>query len=114
MTAFSDVSDVLRTAHELRVSERRYHAVLRATHDVIWELDPKSGRVVWNAALERVFGHSPEDASRHPQGGYGWWLDHVHPDDRARHARELRTGARRRAPPRGRASTASVAPTAAT
>ena len=83
VAALSDVTEELRTATELRASQRRYHAVLRATNDVIWELDLESGRLAWNAALERVFGHSPDDANRHPQGGFGWWLDNLHPDDAA-------------------------------
>jgi PAS domain S-box-containing protein len=83
VAAFSDVTDELRIANQLRASERRYHAVLRATNDVIWEFDPATGHVVWNAELERVFGHSREDASQHPQGGRGWWQEHLHPDDRA-------------------------------
>jgi PAS domain S-box-containing protein len=83
VAAFSDVTDELRVANQLRASERRYHAVLRATRDVIWDFDPATGRVEWNAELERVFGHSREDASRHPQGGHGWRQEHLHPDDRA-------------------------------
>ena len=57
-------------------------ALLRATNDVIWELDIRTGKVVWNAELERVFGHSPDAGSKHPQGGFHWWLEHLHPDDR--------------------------------
>src|SRR5262249_2007342 len=43
VAAFSDVTEELRVADQLRIGERRYHAVLRATNDVIWELDLKTG-----------------------------------------------------------------------
>jgi PAS domain S-box-containing protein len=82
VAAFADVTDEMRMQDQLRASERRYHAVLRATNDVIWELDPESGQVVWNLAFERVFGHSRDAAAKHPQGGYAWWQENLHPDDR--------------------------------
>jgi PAS domain S-box-containing protein len=80
---FSDITEQHRVEEELRASERRYRAVLRATNDVIWEFDPNTGVLHWSDALERIFGHPPELANQHPRGGYAWWMEHIHPDDRA-------------------------------
>jgi len=82
VTVFDDITEQHRAEEELRASYRRHAAVLRATNDVIWDFDPKSGMLHWNDALERVFGHHPDAANQHPRGGYAWWMDHIHPDER--------------------------------
>jgi PAS domain S-box-containing protein len=82
VAVFDDVTDENRAREELRQIQRRYYAVLRATNEVIWDYDPATGQLTWNGALERVLGHRSEDIIRDPRGSYGWWLDHVHPDDR--------------------------------
>ena len=83
VAVFHDITEEHRAQEELRTSERRYAAVLRATNDVIWDVDPAVGVVQWSDALQRVFGYRAEEASQHPRGGYAWWLEHIHPDDRA-------------------------------
>jgi PAS domain S-box-containing protein len=83
VAAFADVTHEKQAEEELRAAESRYRAVLRATNDVIWDFDAATGRLEWNGALERVLGHRAEDSSRHPGGGYAWWLEQIHPDDRA-------------------------------
>ncbi len=80
---FSDITRESAIAEDLRKHERRYRAVLRATNDVIWEADPDTHALEWNGALERVYGYRPEATNAHPQGGIGWWIDNLHPDDRA-------------------------------
>jgi PAS domain S-box-containing protein len=79
VAVFSDVTDQLAVDDELRVSERRHAAVLRATNDVIWDLEAATGHVHWSAALTRVFGHDLRPAQR---GGLDWWIEHIHPDER--------------------------------
>ena len=82
VAVFSDITEQHRAEEELRASYRRHAAVLRATNDVIWDFDPKTGMLHWNDALERIFGHHPDAANQHPRGGYAWWMDHIHPDER--------------------------------
>ncbi|MDR7331228.1 PAS domain-containing protein [Roseateles asaccharophilus] len=73
--------------HEVAVAEgrleqaemaERYRLVALATNDAIWDWRLADGHVVWNAALGALFGHPQAETSAQ------WWLDHIHPDDRAR------------------------------
>ncbi|MGI4976146.1 MAG: PAS domain-containing protein [Janthinobacterium lividum] len=69
-----------RAADEaLRLSLERHRLAALATRDVIWDWDLDTGEVEWNEALADAYGH------RLPGGhaGSGWWIQHVHPDDRA-------------------------------
>jgi PAS domain S-box-containing protein len=74
------------TEEALRRSEARYRLVARASREAIWDWNLISDQIEWNEGLEHIFGHRldsvPADA--------GWWLERVHPDDRARVAGSLR------------------------
>ncbi|WP_253256677.1 PAS domain-containing protein [Stenotrophomonas sp. VV52] len=61
--------------HEI---EERYRLAARATNDAIWDWRMADGQVVWNEALGALFGHVLMETDAQ------WWLDHIHPDDRAR------------------------------
>lgn len=61
-----------------REIEERYRLAIGATSDVIWDWRFADGHVIWNEALGTRFGHVQEQTSAQ------WWLDHIHPDDRAR------------------------------
>ena len=65
---------------ELRSVEERYRLVGRATNDAIWDWDFASNQVTWNEALETVHGYAPDTVE--PTGE--WWIEQIHPDDRAR------------------------------
>ncbi|MFL6587114.1 MAG: PAS domain-containing protein [Luteimonas sp.] len=73
-----DITD--RKAAEARHQEieERYRLAAHATNDAIWDWRMDDGHVVWNEALTTLFGHA-ETAT-----GAQWWLDHIHPEDRAR------------------------------
>lgn len=60
--------------------EQRYRLAALATNDAVWDWDFATNQVVWNAALEEVYGHAPHQVA--PTGD--WWIDHIHPDDRVR------------------------------
>ena len=60
--------------------EQRYRLAALATNDAVWDWDFATNHVVWNAALEATYGHAL--AQVEPTGE--WWIDHIHPDDRAR------------------------------
>jgi PAS domain S-box-containing protein len=83
VAVFSDITEERRVQEALLASERRYRAVVRATNDVIWDFDPVHNHLDWSDALTRVFGHDREETNRPPRRGFGWWVDHIHPDDRA-------------------------------
>ncbi|WP_197277312.1 PAS domain S-box protein [Sphingomonas profundi] len=64
----------------LRETEERLRYAVAATNDAIWDWDLRIDNVRWNEAIETVYGHRLADVA--PVGS--WWMDHIHPDDRAR------------------------------
>ena len=75
-----DVTDQRKAERAVRVTDERFRFVARATKDVIWDWDIKTSALVWNDAVETVFGHKQNEI--HPE--VSWWYDHLHPDDRER------------------------------
>jgi PAS domain S-box-containing protein len=69
-----EAADEVRRAHE------RYALVARATNDVIWDWDAEHGTIIWNDALQTMFGYAPDQIDNRLQ----WWDSHLHPDDRER------------------------------
>jgi PAS domain S-box-containing protein len=72
--SIEEASDEVRRAHE------RYALVARATNDVIWDWDAEHGTIIWNDALQTMFGYEPDQIDNRLQ----WWDSHLHPDDRER------------------------------
>ncbi|UMY16553.1 PAS domain-containing protein [Methylobacterium organophilum] len=74
-----DISAERRAQAEILASEERYRLVTHATNDAIWDWDLVADHVLWNEALLAAYGWDPARIA--PTGG--WWLDHIHPEDRA-------------------------------
>ena len=75
-----DVTEQRKAERAVRASDERFRFVARATNDVIWDWDLKTSSLVWNDAVETVFGHPQSEI--HPE--VKWWYDHIHPEDRER------------------------------
>ncbi|WP_229491514.1 hybrid sensor histidine kinase/response regulator [Massilia sp. HP4] len=73
----SEAAAALRNAQTLETAERYRLAVL-STNDAVWDWNLADGHVIWNRAVQTLFGHTPDATSA------DWWLDHIHPDDRPR------------------------------
>ena len=58
--------------------EERYRLARLATNDAIWDWRLDDGHVIWNQAVETLFGYRLEQTSA------DWWLEHIHPSDRRR------------------------------
>jgi PAS domain S-box-containing protein len=58
---------------------RRHEAVIRASGNLLYELDPASGRLLWDGDTRQVLGVAPQEIGHVRQ-----WMQRVHPDDRAR------------------------------
>ncbi len=74
-----DTSAQHATEAALRESEERRALAARATNDVIWDLDLRTGRLHWNDAARTVFRY-PEALGE----TLDWWKQRVHPVDRPR------------------------------
>ncbi len=75
-----DVSEARTAEAKLRETEQRLRLANRATNDAIWDWDLVRDHITWNDAIETAYGHRLADI----EPSRGWWIDHVHPDDRAR------------------------------
>lgn len=86
----SEAADAVREAkhtaelaaqlHALEESNELFRLVARATNDVLYDWDVKTGATVWNDALRTVLRYTGEpDAA-----GIQWWATQIHPDDRER------------------------------
>lgn len=60
----------------LRLSEQRFHLAALATLDVIWDYDVAHQRVVFNDAINTLWGYDLDG-----EVDYDWWLSRIHPDD---------------------------------
>jgi len=61
-------------------AQLRYRLAVKATNDAIWDWDLRADHVLWNDALERVYGHSLATIGKTGE----WWLAQIHPEDRDR------------------------------
>jgi PAS domain S-box-containing protein len=75
-----DVTKDREATAALREVSERLRLAGRATNDAIWDWDFRNNQVTWNDALCEAYGHRPDGVETTGE----WWLDHIHPDDRAR------------------------------
>ena len=74
----ASLDEVRRQQARQQEVEERYRLARQATNDAIWDWRLKDGHVIWNQAVETLFGYALEQTSA------DWWLEHIHPDDRRR------------------------------
>jgi len=78
-TLRAEIAERQRAEEELRDSEERFRQIAENTEDVIWLIEPGSGRFLYiSPAYERILGQS---GRRIPKTIDEFWAD-VHPDDR--------------------------------
>jgi PAS domain S-box-containing protein len=73
-----EIAERLRAEESLRINEERLHLATMATNDAIWDIDLKAGTVSWNETYAVLYGR-PDTAD-----SWQFWLDRIHPEDRAR------------------------------
>jgi PAS domain-containing protein len=69
----------VRAVAALDDSRRRFEVIAGATSDVLWDWNIGTGRVWWSDGLAALLGESTP-----PGPGVGWWMERIHPEDRAR------------------------------
>jgi PAS domain S-box-containing protein len=67
-------------SEELRAISERMRLVERATEDVVWEWDVRTGAVCWNDAAFKTFRYRKDEVDE----TMDWHREHLHPDDRDR------------------------------
>ncbi len=80
-----DITDRKRDERALRISEERYALAARATYNAIWDWDLATDALHWNDVMHELFGYLPDRVPAH----ISWWLETIHPDDRARVERSI-------------------------
>ena len=65
--------------HETEQWRNRHEAVIRASGNLLYELNPRDGSVLWDGDTRSVLGIPAEEIATLQQ-----WTDRVHPDDRIR------------------------------
>ncbi|MXO86013.1 PAS domain-containing protein [Altererythrobacter aurantiacus] len=83
--AVVDLSAIVEAQDAVRRSETQYRLVLEATNDAVWNWDLANDDVEWNDALYSAFGHRQAEV----EATGVWWLNQIHPDDRARVDRDI-------------------------
>lgn len=73
-----DITERWAAEAEWRDSLDRFHAVARATGDVVWDWDLITGRLWWNDNFEEQYGYLADEIT------IEGWTSRLHPDDRDR------------------------------
>ncbi|HET6764291.1 MAG TPA: PAS domain S-box protein [Longimicrobiaceae bacterium] len=73
-----EITERKQMEEELRMLIERYGLVQRATHDVIWDWDWVSGRILWSDSIARMLGY---DLAPTMETDLEWFTERVHPDD---------------------------------
>ena len=74
----TDITALKRAEAEALEWERRYETAIAAARMLAYDVNVWSGEILWGANMERLLGFAPDE-----RGGVRWWIDHMHPDDRA-------------------------------
>ena len=78
--ALQDVSGRARLEADVRDGEERNRLAADNIHDVIWDWDLLTDRIVWEGGSRGFFGYGPQD----PGPTAAWWYERLHPDERER------------------------------
>ena len=80
-----DITERKRAEESIRIGDKRFQLLCRATNDVIWDWDIKQDTVWWNEALLTLFGYDPAAIDTNCISK----TDRIHPDDRERILRSI-------------------------
>jgi len=83
-----------RAEAALRASEERYHLAVRGSGVGIWDQDLRTGTRYLSPQYKELLGYPPDE----PDGSFGTFGEHMHPDDRLRVIEHLTRHLTERAP----------------
>ncbi|MBK6458870.1 MAG: PAS domain S-box protein, partial [Gemmatimonadetes bacterium] len=73
-----DVTERARAFEALRISAERHRLLSRVTKEAIWEWNPATGELQWNAAIYDLFRYAPGEV----EPSMAWFESRMHPEDR--------------------------------
>lgn len=73
----SDISHKIKTEEELRVSNRRYKIVTKATAEIIWDLDIEKKLIYWGKGYKKLFNYNIKKNIT----DFNHWEQRIHPED---------------------------------
>lgn len=94
LALIADVTERRRAEEELRRSETGLAEAQRIAQLGSWEWDVRGDRIAWSAELHRIYGVEPGEFD----SSYEGYLARVHPDDRERVDRVVRSSFETQAP----------------
>ena len=59
-------------------SEERLSYVVKATHEMVWDMDMETEKIIWNTGGQNQFGYLPHQI----ENTFDWWVKRLHPDDK--------------------------------
>jgi PAS domain S-box-containing protein len=74
----SDITDLVQTREQLKLSEERYRIISKATNDAVWDWDLIQNELWWNDGITELFDYD----SREVENTIDWWVERLHPDYR--------------------------------
>ncbi len=85
IVVFRDITAEQKIERELEASNERFELASKATTDAIYDMNFKTGRIVWSEALYSQYGYTKKERT----DSLEWWTQHIHPDDAMRVEKEL-------------------------
>jgi PAS domain S-box-containing protein len=73
-----DITERVRIEKALQEGQERLQMAARATNDVIWDWELRTGHVHWSGAVETVLRYAMEEVGP----SIDWWYERIHPDER--------------------------------
>lgn len=80
LVVLREQTDADTAGRAVQQSHQRYRLAANATNDAVWDWDLTNNQVLWNDALHQAYGHALAEV----ENTGSWWIEHIHPDDRAR------------------------------
>lgn len=75
-----DITESARFQRALRERTEQWDRFFEVTSNMLWNWDFATGEVERNVAFEKALGYSADEMT----SAVEWWVDRVHPEDRAR------------------------------
>lgn len=82
---FQDISEYRRLSDIQRRENERLELVLESSGLGLWDWNPQTGQVIFDARWSQLLGHTPDDIAPSIDS----WMSRIHPDDLDRCRREI-------------------------